>query len=205
MFVSDKYKITFIHIPKSAGTSLRKCLSENDENFRQVGQGHSIIKDGMPKEIRDYKTFTVVRNPWDRMVSLYKFCTEIKTNSRIGPKGYFIPNKDIIGLDFNIWLTTKFHGVFKVKSLKGRSLTKIPQLEWIDMPNNKIAVDHILRFENINEDFKSFCGEVGIPNYELPYMNKTNRKHYSEYYNDKSIDWVSKYFERDIKEFGYEF
>ena len=63
---------------------------------------------------------------------------------------------------------------------------------------------HILRYENINEDFKLLQNKLKW--YEpLPHANATVECDYKKYYNDELINIVADHYRQDIKEFGFTF
>ena len=59
----------FIHIPKTAGTSISQALFGSD--FGHCTVDHYEIFS--PKRFHNYFKFAFVRNPWDRFLSAYKF------------------------------------------------------------------------------------------------------------------------------------
>ena len=76
--ISKKYPLVFFHLPKNAGKSVCRAL-QIDKEFHpphlnqtvllgdDIRESYSLEKwDGLVK-------FVIVRNPWDRMVSLYHF------------------------------------------------------------------------------------------------------------------------------------
>src|SRR6266852_1175264 len=66
-------------------------------------------------------------------------------------------------------------------------------------------VDHIMRFENLAEDFSALSGTLGLRAVRLPQYNRSNREHYSKYYNDELRELVRKRFASEIERFGYTF
>jgi hypothetical protein len=66
-------------------------------------------------------------------------------------------------------------------------------------------VDYIMRFENLADDFRAVCGRLEISPPTLPQYNRSNRKHYSKYYDDELRELVRTRFVAEIEGFGYTF
>ena len=79
------------------------------------------------------------------------------------------------------------------------------QLDWLIDSNDRVQMDYICRFENLQEDFNKVCDDIGFPKTELPYYNKSNHLHYSTYYDEETKDIVARRFSKDIEYFGYQF
>jgi hypothetical protein len=130
--------------------------------------------------------FTIVRNPWDRIVSQYK--------------GHVI--KEVPGLSFEQYLYKSF-----VEKISHDDLRFIqPCMDWITDEDGNMLVEHIGRFETLQEDFDIICEILKIPKTILPHINKDpNKEHYKNYYTPELVELIAEAFEKDIKQFNYEF
>jgi hypothetical protein len=67
-------------------------------------------------------------------------------------------------------------------------------------------LDHIGRFENLEEEIGKLAKRLGI---DRPFPSKPisdiTRKRYTDYYTKRSRDWVAEVFREDIVKFGYNF
>ena len=65
MHISHKHRFVYIGIPRTGSRSMFQWLSDNYQS-ENLGGHHDC---NVPEEFSDYLVFTVVRNPYDRMVS----------------------------------------------------------------------------------------------------------------------------------------
>jgi hypothetical protein len=72
-------------------------------------------------------------------------------------------------------------------------------MDWITSP-----VDHIIKYENLNQEFIKIQEYVGSSD-PLPVENTTEHTAYQDYYNEETIQLVREISEKDILEFGYAF
>jgi len=201
--------IIFYRIPKNASTSIYDKLGslnfiKKHDSIISVNVNQKIYKNFFtpshlkPHElfniigptVKKHFSFCVVRNPWDRVVSMYKFATKYKLN-----KLYDIRD-NLNFLDFcNILNDHKNDKYFLASHL---------QSEWaFDYPRpNKI-----LKFENIQEDFEKMAknANLNLLSNKLPHLNDTEHSHYSDYYNRETKLIVYNLFEQDIDNFKYTF
>ena len=79
--------------------------------------------------------------------------------------------------------------------------------EIYDEKEDKILVDFVGRYENLREDVETLCGKLGVDqDILLPHKhNAKNRPHYTEFYDDETIEIVRKFYKNDIKVLGYEY
>jgi hypothetical protein len=175
---SVRYDLFFIHIPKTAGTSIHTALEIEPDR-----RGHRTLEtlyDLYGTTILKTPCFTVVRNPWDRMVSLYEFRKQKKDI----PSSY----------TFKKWL------------LKG-AVSIIERMNCVDI----VALDgtkpvEVLRYENLAQEWNNFAIKYKIETKELPKLNAADKRaDYRNYYDQESLKLVEKVFEKDIKQFNYNF
>ena len=149
-------------------------------------------------EMNDYFIAGVIRNPFDRLVSWWdkkgSLIDFIRTLPTCAGMGMPIEESDAY-LSLWSWFT------------RGHAH------EWRFDPETKTHsrtkqnVDDLLliRFENLQQDFDTFCDKVNIPRQVLPHKNKSEHKHYSEYYDNATRKLVEKMYAKDLEYFGYKF
>lgn len=179
----------FIHITKTAGTSIGNAIGLSVKHHLTARE--VIGKLGQQKWDAAYK-FSFVRNPWDKLVSLYEYRRrKNKTNiaSREIPFTKWVnltlgPNRD--PYYFN-----------NIKSFQ-------PQVEWLKDEKGIITIDFIGKFENIRSDFEQIKQAIGTRE-ELPHLNATVRSNYRDYYTDETRQIVADWYQEDIGTFCYTF
>lgn len=200
-------KFIFIHIPKCGGTSIENALGydyknnigfnfeKKYQNITNIHPKHFKLDDyDRITKIDDYFTFTIIRNPWERMVSNYNF--DITSNDvSIHGKNTYNEKKHITFYDYvDLILNTKTNGVVSDYD------------SWYNTQNK--SVDCVCKLENIQSDFSYVCGRIGIDNRFIKHINKTlyiENIPYSDYYNNKYKDLIYNNFKYEILKYKYEF
>ena len=186
--VSKKHKFVFIHIPKTAGTSIM-------HNFDHLGKRRKkIMFKKLNKKECNYFKFAFIRNPWDRMVSNYFYAIK-------SPKKKKMEN---LYKEFNS--CEDFLNGFDKKIDEYKPLSLFSQCYWLEDEDGNIKMDYIGKFENLPKDLKFICDKIKItPNTYLRHWNKSNHKHYSYYYNDETVNKIAKIYKRDIELGNYKY
>jgi hypothetical protein len=228
----------FVHIPKTAGQSVERyfldLLGASENQLKELLLcGNRDPSRGPPRlshlraaeyvsggfvseqEFRDAFKFSFVRNPWDRIVSFYKY------------RGH------AYRYDFKTFL---FHH-FPVADWSNDYCHVMPQHAYL-YQGKDCLVDFVGRFENLQSDFDHVCRIIGTPTGRLPHVNQSLQQHtvlsvlrgeprkiarnlkriarrgrmkrntfghYSEYYDDESREYVQQLYHEDINCFGYVF
>jgi hypothetical protein len=211
--ISHKHKFIFIHIPKTGGHSvdkyfLNKSLVDDDKWHCTSNQIMKYLGEDMWKE---YQTYTIIRNPWSRMVSEYSWQGGAGKDQIPTPWG----NKDATFKEFlkmaarspkshhDMPALREYDTWYRMQEVKDGHLND--QFSFIIDDNENVIIDTIIKFESINAGFKNMLTKIGLPPEDLPHLNKSKHMHYTEYYDQECIDIVNKRFERDIKHFNYKF
>lgn len=225
----------FVHIPKAAGQSIETVFLDHhdltwetrapllmrkneDPDLGPPRLAHLTAEEYIEKghltrsEWEAYFTFSFVRNPWARAVSIYKYWHHHRQMS--------FPRFAKEKLAGEYW-HTKYWFVR-------------PQCEFICDSNGNIMVDFVGRVERIQRDFRKVCNRLGLEEARLPHRNKSNdsplspaywggyrkifrfmtgavrqvmyaRDSYAQYYTPKARDTVASLYEQDIERFNYSF
>jgi len=211
--ISHTYKCIFVEVPKTGSTSVRAILGKAMrphlnlwENKRLMesywtqrgGRKNRILEClylALSKERRmeigqrqfdSYFKFGFVRNPWDRVVSLYER-TEAQQM-----------RNEMTFTEFVEWI--EYSSSTCVHSSPHRY-----QLDWFVDPNGKVLANFIGRFERLDEDWAYVAQKLGIKESLAHRRASFRTRHYTEYYNARTRELIAQKFKVDIERFGYEF
>jgi hypothetical protein len=173
--------VLFVHIPKTAGSSISKILDENNlDNWKREWPRHhdpySYLKEANLVDERVF-SFAVVRNPYTRTYSCYKQYN--KTNQT--------------DISFAQYLDNIKQGKISTVS----PLLHIPQSFYI-MDQDDLQVERLYKFENLKE----LEDELG---WKLGFYNVGNYvvESYIRDYSDEAIKMVQDFYSSDFTNFGY--
>lgn len=209
---SHKYKFVWLSIPKAASRSLITALYRKPEgNFETIEYHMSTDRLFIQyPEINDYFKFAFVRNPWSRIVSTYK--NKIFNDDENVKKHIINKHKGLYtGMPFE-----KFIKFLLSKAGQDRYSDRhwISQYKLLEK-NNKIYLDYLGKMENIEDDLRNICNNIGIPELKIGNLNtrfgwdsskiKGKEYYYRNFYNEKTKKMVEKRYEKDINLFKYEY
>jgi hypothetical protein len=198
----------FIWVPKCAGTSVfstlkghgcRKLKSAPEftkfDNRGPVTFGHvgipALVQSGIvgQKYLDGAFKFAFVRNPWDRMVSLWAYL------SHAG-----IPRR---GIPFDEFVAEVAVGVPPVGPYNRKGLSQAnPMSDWL-FDGDKPLTDFVGRVER-PADFRVLGDILGLDS-AFPVSNVSNHGEYRNYYTEETRRLVGKLYEQDVGRFEYEF
>lgn len=206
--ISHKHKCIFIHIPRTAGTSIEKWI--HGSNWWDIKPETKHLTASQAKEIYnefwdDYFKFTFIRNPWDRVISCLKFSEYFGIYHHKKSKLHLWKNLDLnkykkrFGSKITLEYDYRFHkqeDLISKKHLPGQVYQNILDEE----------LDFIGQFENLAADCKKIQNILGLEKeFSEHAVSSKKRRKYQYYYNKKSIREVQDLYQKDIEHFDYKY
>lgn len=151
------------------------------------------------RDIGDYLTFSVVRNPWDWHVSFYHYIRQLSGRNREKTLEF---NRITNALSFSDYL-----GWIDGDQPKPADIGADRQVsDWVVDETGRIVVDVVMRQERLAADFADFIARYGL-RLQVPAerVNTSEHKDYRSYYSDADAALVARRHARDIALFGYGF
>ncbi len=234
------YKCLFIHIPKTAGQSIEHIflrqlglawetrapllLRYNDRPelgpsmlMHLKASEYARCRYMTDEQFGAYFKFAFVRNPWDRMVSFYRY---LGLSQR---------------MDFKPFVMTTFRN--QIWHSGGWFVG--PQYQYVCNDEGEIVADFVGKFESIQSDFDQVCQRIGLEAQPIPHANPSTESErrgvgpevllreigltppevngseapaampklesYHAYYDDTAVQLVADLYRKDIELFGYDF
>lgn len=215
MIISRGRKYVFVHIPKTGGTALTLALEQRamrddilvgDTQKARARRGrikadpatahlrkHSPLSDlgGVltPVEMDSFFIFTLVRNPWDRLVSYYHW---------LRAQGFDHPAVALAKtVDFSAFLNDP--------------ATQAAQSAWpahayMTDSTGRARASGYVRIEHLQNDLAPFEAHLGFTLQPLPYHNASARaRDWRVYYTDADARLIGRLCADDIAAFDYQF
>lgn len=197
----ESKKVMFFGIAKNGSSSaatLLKGLYTKNTHISELCHDIRFSVSVTDKCFADYHKFAVVRNPYDRLASLYT---------------------QLMRLDQNEWFNLAFNKILATYSFDSfcRFVGECPdelsdihfrsQTSFLVTPEGLLEDIELLHMENYAEEMKNFFAMIG-EEVEVPHENKSRPDsvdYIKDYYTPELIELVNRRYEQDFINFGYEF
>lgn len=142
-----------------------------------------IIEIMPPGLFEECYSFGFVRNPWDRLVSGYRYAKQ----TRHHPEHYIV--RDMTNISDYISYREKNY--------------PISQSDLLFDSSGRQLVTKVGRFETLTQDFDIICNDIGL-SARLDRTNASQRvADWKEYFTERDYQRVADIYRRDIEVFGY--
>lgn len=191
--------IVFIHVPKAAGTSFNEALYG-----RFMGHSHALdVARWAPADVKALPRFSVTRNPWDRLVSAWRFARQgagVGDTYRAGmwrPELYRVPEFESFERFVRDWLAprdvTRLDGVFQ------------PQWLFLCDSGKNLLVDHVGRLGDLAPTYAFLESRIGATRPIARANRSGDAVDYRTFYTPELAALVGEIYREDVRLFGYDF
>jgi len=202
---SGNQKYLYICVAKVASSSITQALNQRaspEPKFHHMGMRE--LQSLMPfVDTSQYFKFAFVRNPWDRLTSLYRDFKTLRMicASDLRYSGLVIIKDSIYSKSKNF---EDFCFRFADSEFWRKEPHHKPQYDYLYV-DDKLGVDFVGRFENLNEDWAQVCGKIGLNIKLTPNRVTAKDNDYREWYTPETKRCIGEVYKKDIEAFGYEF
>ena len=194
--MSNDKKILFIHVPKTAGSSIYRSF-----NLERVEKHITInyLQLHLNMNIDDYWLIGSVRNPWQRLFSLYNY-TKICQYHTLNWKRWLFYSSNTAPISYN--QEHFYRDVLNNNPLK--------QVNYFLDKEGNVAVDEIIQLERIERDIKK-SNILEIDKFKTFYPSprpmdpKKYKREWRNIYDSEDIEYVRGISEWEIDKFNYTF
>lgn len=214
MIISPARRFIFVHIPKTGGTSLALALEarahrddiligDTPKAIKRKGRVKTLAAKGRlwkhstladldgavsPSELDAMFIFTLVRNPWDRMVSYY----------------HWLRKQSFSHAAVTLAKSSAFPD-FVLHPETDASLRAFPYARYVTDAAGSNRASAFVRLEHLVGDLAPVEAHLGF-RLDMPHTNASDRpRDYRTAYDDTTANAVAKMCAQDIAQFGYEF
>lgn len=208
--ISHRYRCILIHIPRTAGSSIERWIHGSDWWDHSPSTKHLLASQA--KQLYhecwdDYFKFAFVRNPWDRMVSCLHHSLHFRLDAGNDSTRYARDRRQGIELSgykklFGYPVTVEHDHRFFDRSdlIRDEHKANCVYQNIIDEP-----IDFIGCFETLAADVEYLRKRLGIKRPFRFHQQKSRRKAYQHYFDERSREEIGQLYAEDIEAFGYEF
>lgn len=191
--ISHEYRFIFVHAGRTGGSSFERMagigptgdtrtIHLGNTDFDEKHVGFQYYRSNYPEEFLSYFKFTIVRNPFDRLVSAWLWQTRVVGNLPPMSLREFIASRP-----------------------PSHTYAEKFKLDGLTLPESISRFDYIGRFEELITAYRYLISKLNLKNVDIPHTNQTPPGHYQNYYDGDTIMLVKEKYKLDIELFGYDF
>ncbi len=217
--ISDDYQILlpeysalYIDIAKVASSSIKRVLADvlalecPRGNPHEAAFIHPDPKTPASEKSSELYSFAFVRNPWDRLVSCYrdKIGGEVSDFTHFGKSGVARCLERFDTFRADMPFADFVQAVAAIPDPDADEHFR-SQADYLTDHDDRIIVDFIGRYENLQADFAKVARRLKLPIQVLPRLQSAPSRRYADFYDTNTQALVAARYARDIALFNYSF
>lgn len=210
MIIDQQKRFCYVHIPGTAGMSVKAFLPSISDSCEQSSFRAFNTLASKIDLLTGYTTACIVRNPYDRMVSIFM---RMHREFPLSVCGFPLTPQG-----FERFVVQFVKPILEKQDKEDPVYTNVlmPMRNFVEV-NNNVAIDHILHYETLHADLASLLTNVYNVSYSsdhFPTVNMSSKTPltclgpiiYAEFYNTSSIasSTVESLYACDFTTFDYE-
>jgi hypothetical protein len=214
-FICPELKLLYYVIPKAASSTVRRYLIEHGYPDRRPDQlTHNHIQHFVFPRVpqpqarrlaRDgYRSFAVVRNPYERIVSCY-LDKIVGAGASPGPSDGFVRYNRLLGrpLFRNDMTFLEFMRIIsRIPDMASDAHFRC-QRTFVPVEGGAVRLDRIIQLERFSEDFPEYVSSLGLPEWQAHRENPTKHGGGVLARHPEAIPLIRKRYESCFRLFGY--
>lgn len=218
MIFDCSHQILFVHIQKTAGSSISGYLCQHLQS-KWISPAHLLLS--QVDFVQRPFVFAVVRNPWERLVSWYEMMQRkgihnsfsdylLCSSSHSVSFSEFIRRTDVIdeqNASEVVW--SDVEGLVLDRSSGYRKSLAFNQCDYLLDRHGRFAADRVLEFDKVESQFLGLLRDIGYKGQICPLPRVNSRppgRNWRLYYQTAGDrEWVGQLYRRDIDHFGFRF
>jgi hypothetical protein len=217
MIISHSKRFVFFCAPKTGSESLRAMLLDQNEedvarDYRVRTTAHPFYPHMSPIEAKviffdrgwpwdEYQRYSMVRNPYPKLYSLYSMICRVERT------WYWRPKISLAAPSFSNWLhhsKTSGEGGGGRHHQRWRRFGTWSAYNWGHAPTGEPLLSGFLRLEHFEDDFRAIAAQIGLETRAaLPRLNKGSNTDWRVSYSESDVAFVADRYAWDLKNFNY--
>lgn len=204
MPIYPRLRAVQVHVPRTGGQTVEAVLGCSYAAADMYGVAGDVelshltaveLAAAAPAAWAAYFRFAFVRDPWDRVVSMYHYCggRPLWAGPRAALLGFPAYVRALVATDPG-----------RVSHTAARHL--LPQGAYLLGPDGAVLVDFVGRFECFERDLRAVCARVGFDPAAVPVVNASAHAPFHTYYTPDLVALVAlvgRYDAAAVAAFGY--
>jgi Sulfotransferase family len=164
------------------------AMAEQEMRALFKEKAKELLRSGrLASDLSGYRSFSIVRNPWDRTVSWYK---NVVRDERHWRRLHVDPS-----IDFASFVRRYLHVHWALR----------PQTYWLNSWSGEIGVERVFHLEDAPQLWTDISRYIGVPIPTIHQGAASDRRPYHEFYDTETRDLVAAAYATEIARFGYTF